>query len=144
MTSLVATTSTPARKPFMRTQYVRTNNAKFSGHYVCPRTHYVRTKRRRIMPSLVATMSAFARITCVRTHYVRTNKPRLKHTWAKIVNIIMPGLISTERFNKNWLVSFRMSFFPPMFGAGKRILPSGVKEKHTLLRPSISRQHDFL
>ena len=44
MPSLVATTSTPARKPFVRTHYVRTkkkkkNNAKFSGHYVSPRTH---------------------------------------------------------------------------------------------------------
>ena len=42
MPSLVATTSTPARKPFVRTHYVRTNNnAKFSGYYVCPRTHYL-------------------------------------------------------------------------------------------------------
>ena len=44
MPSLVATTSAPARKPFVRTHYVRTNNnAKFSGHFVCPRTHYVCT-----------------------------------------------------------------------------------------------------
>ena len=43
MPSLVATTSTPARKPFVRTHYVRTNNnAKFSGHYVYPRTETVR------------------------------------------------------------------------------------------------------
>ena len=40
--SLVATTSTPARKPFVHKHYVRTNNAKFSGHYVCPRTETVR------------------------------------------------------------------------------------------------------
>ena len=46
MPSLVATTSTPARKPFVRTHYVRTNNAKFS---------------------------ALARTTGVRTHFVRTN-----------------------------------------------------------------------
>ena len=39
MLSLVATTSTPARKPFVRTHYVRTNNAKFSGHYVLQPTH---------------------------------------------------------------------------------------------------------
>ena len=52
MVSLVATTSTPARKPFVR-------------------THYVRTKRR-IMPSLVATTSTPARKPFVRTHYVRT------------------------------------------------------------------------
>ena len=42
MPSLVATTSTPARKPFVRTHYVRTNNAKFSGHYVYPRMETVR------------------------------------------------------------------------------------------------------
>ena len=42
MPSLVATTSTPARKPFVRTHYVRTNNAKFSGHYFYPRTETVR------------------------------------------------------------------------------------------------------
>ena len=45
MVSLVATTSTPARKPFVRTHYVRTkrnNNAKFSGHYVYPRMETVR------------------------------------------------------------------------------------------------------
>ena len=41
MPSLVATTSALARKPCVRTQYVYTNNAKFSGHYVCPRTHNV-------------------------------------------------------------------------------------------------------
>ena len=41
MPSLVATKSTPARKPFVRTHYVRTNNAKFSGHYVYPRTETV-------------------------------------------------------------------------------------------------------
>ena len=34
--------TTPARKPFVRTHYVRTNNAKFSGHYVYPRTESVR------------------------------------------------------------------------------------------------------
>ena len=42
MPSLVATTSTPAQKPFVRTHYVRTNNAKFSGLYVCPLTETVR------------------------------------------------------------------------------------------------------
>ena len=46
MQRLVATTSTLARKPCVRTHYVRTkrkkNNAKFSGHYVCPRTETVR------------------------------------------------------------------------------------------------------
>ena len=42
MPGLVATTSTPARKPFVRTHYVRTNNAKFSGHYVYPRMETVR------------------------------------------------------------------------------------------------------
>ena len=31
-------------------------------------------KEERIMPSLVATMSALASTMCVRTHYVRTNK----------------------------------------------------------------------
>ena len=42
MPSLVATTSTPARKPFVRTHYVRTNNAKLSGHYIRPHhTHNV-------------------------------------------------------------------------------------------------------
>ena len=42
MPSLVATTSALARKPCVSTHYVRTNNAKFSGHYFCPRTHNVR------------------------------------------------------------------------------------------------------
>ena len=42
MPSLVATTSALARKPCVRTHYVRTNNAKFSGHYVCPRMETVR------------------------------------------------------------------------------------------------------
>ena len=37
----MATTSALARKPCVRTHYVRTNNAKFSGHYVCHRTHNV-------------------------------------------------------------------------------------------------------
>ena len=42
MPSLVATTSAPAWKPCVSTHYVRTNNAKFSGHYVCPRKETVR------------------------------------------------------------------------------------------------------
>ena len=42
MPSLVATTSALAQKPCVCTHYVRTNNAKFSGHYVCPRTETVR------------------------------------------------------------------------------------------------------
>ena len=42
MPSLVATTYALARKPGVSTHYVRTNNAKFSGHYVCPRTETVR------------------------------------------------------------------------------------------------------
>ena len=39
MPSLVATTSALAHKPCVRTHYVHANNAKFSGHYVSPRTH---------------------------------------------------------------------------------------------------------
>ena len=55
MPSLVATTSTPARKPFVRTHYVRTNT-KFSGHYVCHRTetvreHALRSHQKDICPS---------------------------------------------------------------------------------------------
>ena len=42
MPCLVATTSVLARKPCVSTHYVRTNNAKFSGHYVHPRMHNVR------------------------------------------------------------------------------------------------------
>ena len=42
MPSLLATTSALARKPCVHTHYVRTNNAKFSGHYVFPRTHNMR------------------------------------------------------------------------------------------------------
>ena len=42
MPSLVATTSALARKPCVSTHYVRTNNTKFSGHYVRQRTHNVR------------------------------------------------------------------------------------------------------
>ena len=42
MPSLVATTSALAQNPCVRTHYVRTINAKFSGHYVCPRTQNVR------------------------------------------------------------------------------------------------------
>ena len=42
MPSLVATTSALARKTCVRTHFFRTNNAKFSGHYVCPRTQNVR------------------------------------------------------------------------------------------------------
>ena len=41
MPSLVATTYALARKPCVSTHYVRTNNAKFSGHYICPRTQNV-------------------------------------------------------------------------------------------------------
>ena len=42
MPNLVASTSALARKPCVRTHYVRTNNSKFSGHYVYPRTETVR------------------------------------------------------------------------------------------------------
>ena len=42
MPSLVATTSALARKPCVSIHYVRTNNAKFNGHYICPRTQNVR------------------------------------------------------------------------------------------------------
>ena len=42
MPSLVATTYALARKTCVSTHYVRTNNAKFSGHYVCPCTETVR------------------------------------------------------------------------------------------------------
>ena len=87
-------------KPLLGEKYVegrkkerkkkKKNNAKFSGHYVCPRTHNVhahalrlteitnkrkrnKKKERRIMPSLVATMSALARTMCMRMHSVHTN-----------------------------------------------------------------------
>ena len=42
MPSLGATTYALARKQCVSTYYVRTNNAKFNGHYVCPRTETVR------------------------------------------------------------------------------------------------------
>ena len=46
MPSLVATTSASTRKMFVRMHSARTkrkNNAKFSGHYVRPRTHAQRS-----------------------------------------------------------------------------------------------------
>ena len=39
MPNLVATKSALARTTGVRTHFIRTNNAKFSVHYVCPRTH---------------------------------------------------------------------------------------------------------
>ena len=108
----------------------KTNNAKFSGHYIRPRTHNVRThalrshqnaklvcrggsllthsartppavhpgitiwgrevsgkkkkkeeKEGRIMPCLMATMSALARTTCVRTHSIRTKSRKVQVKW---------------------------------------------------------------
>ena len=41
--------------------------------------HGRRKEEERIMPSLVATMSALARTMCVRTHYVRTKNYRFWH-----------------------------------------------------------------
>ena len=45
MPSLVANTSALARKRCVRTHYVRTNNAMFSGHYGCHCTHNVNAHR---------------------------------------------------------------------------------------------------
>ena len=67
MPSLVAPTFALQRKPFVRTHYVRTkkkNNAKFSGHYVCPRTNYAKFSGHYVCPRTQ---------TFVRTHFVRTN-----------------------------------------------------------------------
>ena len=47
----------------------------------------------RVMPSLVATMSALECTTCVRTHYVRTNL----HTWEDNVKHITSQTIHYQR-----------------------------------------------
>ena len=49
----MATTSALARKPCVRTHYVRNNNAKFCGHFVCPRTETVREHALRSHQNLV-------------------------------------------------------------------------------------------
>ena len=76
MTSLVATTSALARKPCVSTHYVRTNNAKFSGHYVYPRTETVRAHALRSHQYRVRQRG------CSLTHSERT--PPAVHPWITI------------------------------------------------------------
>ena len=77
MPSLVATTSTPARKPFVRTHYVRTNNAKFSDHYIYPRTETVCAHALRSHQKNNAKFSGhyvYPRTETVRAHALRSHQ----------------------------------------------------------------------
>ena len=66
-------------------------------------------RRRRIMPSLVATTSTLARTKCVRTHFVRTNSleigPPLSSLASLTIDILLPSQISFSKTTKYQMIN---------------------------------------